>query len=218
MTENAVTRLLLLAIQPNTLSDHDRMNAGLKHLMAEDPTLTVEAGPAGAVTLGAIGELQLEIVVERLKREFHVEASVGSPQIAYKIMRVPSADGTGTTRVKLEPLMRVTVAVPPEYVAAVVADLVARRGDVRAGALHSHTNLIHAVVRLADLFGYATDLRERTRGRGTYTLEFDSYQPVRDPGPTDRDPHAPVTAPLRPGSPSRSGIALPEPDADSHEL
>ena len=109
------TRLLLLALQPHTLADAERMEIGLRQLTAEDTTLTVEIDrPTGTVTIGGIGEGQLEIVVDRLKREFQVEAGVGKPEVVYKNTLIEAPDGAEARPVRLEPVMRVEVIVPPE--------------------------------------------------------------------------------------------------------
>src|SRR5712692_9557407 len=93
MTGNA---LLSLAIRPKAEADRERLARGVTTLMAEDPTMSVETDPAtGEVVIAGMGELQLEIIVDRLKREFHVEASVSRPQVAYKETLTRPADGEG---------------------------------------------------------------------------------------------------------------------------
>ena len=208
------TRLLLLALQPDTFADAERMQMGLRQLAAEDATLTVEIErPTGTATIGAIGELQLEIVVDRLKREFNVSAAVGRPRVAYRELVTPSGP------VRLEPVMRVEVIVPPECAAEACQDLFTRRGIVRLQEDRSDRRIISALVPLAGLFGYASDVRQRTRGRGTFSQQFDSYQAVReDPGATDDDRSARVGVPLKPVPPPRpSAIALPEPEDTAPE-
>jgi elongation factor G len=90
------TPVLLLAIHAISDADRERLDMGLRQLRDEDPTLSVETDQqTGEVTLGAVGELQLEIIVDRLKREFHVEATLGRPQVAYKEALAQAADGEG---------------------------------------------------------------------------------------------------------------------------
>ena len=221
MTGATETRLLLLTLEPKTLADAERMENGLLQLAAEDPTLTVETDrPTGTVTLGAIGELQLDIVVDRLKHEFQVEAGVGKPEVAYKRASTETADGTIATSPLLEPVMRVEVTMPPEFAGDVIQSLIARRGRLQPQDTPNDRRIVCALVPLAELFGFDCDVRQRTRGRGTFLQQFDSYQPVGvDPGATDDDRSARVGAPLKPVSPQKpSAIALPEPEDEGPEV
>lgn len=314
------TALLLLTIRPNTPDDRARLDAGLREMLNEDSTLTVRADePPGTVTVGAPGELQLEVVVDRLKRGFKVEAAVDRVAVAYretltcaaegegrfakqvadrgeyahaKIRVLPGEAGSGfvfynslfggtiperfvepirdgiearcmrgvlagypvvdvrvelwdgsyheqdssenafriaggmafedaakrAAPVLLEPVMRVEAIVPGEHAAAVVTDLLSRRGRIAADTATGDRRVVHAVVPLSELLGYAANLRFQTRGRGTYTLRFDSY--VRfDAEMNDDDRTLPVGAPLRPVPKSRdSTVALPEPEDDRAEI
>lgn len=315
------TPVLLLAIHANSDADREKLDKGLRQLRDEDPTLSVETDQrTGEVTIGAVGELQLEIIVDRLKREFHVEATLGRPQVAYKEALTQAADGEGryarqtgglgqyghakihvspgkpgtgyvfesvligdaipnqfiepikvgiqeaSTRgvlagypirdvrvelydgsyhdidssemafkiagamafqdaakkamsVLLEPVMHVEVVVPKEHTADVVGNLSGRRGQIQSHDSRGDTQVIRAVVPLSEMFGYATDLRSRTRGRATHSLHFDHYQQVRtDPNRRDGDRDSLVGAPLRPVPRSNdSAVALPEPDDDNLE-
>lgn len=283
-------------------------------LMAEDPALRFKGGPLpGEVVIAAPGELQLEIVLDRLKREFNIEASVGRPQVAYKetftrpadgemkyakqtggrgeyahakIHLYPGESGSGymfenrilggaipnefiqsvdegikdalthgvlagypvedvrielydgsyhdadssaaafkiagsmafrdaakkAAPVLLEPVMRVDVLIPQEYASDVIANLSGRRGHIRSREQRGNTQSISAHVPLSEMFGYSSDLRERSRGHGTFVMQFDRYQPVQGGeygGPQD----AFVRAPQRPSpTPRSSGVALPEPE------
>ena len=209
------TRLLVLALQPHTLADAERMEIGLRRLTAEDPTLTVEIDrPTGTVTVGGIGELQLEIVVDRLKRELQVEAGVGKPEVVYKRAQTQTADGTSATSPLLEPVMRVEATIPLEFVADVIKSLIARGARLQSQQNADGPRIVCALVPLAELFGFDCDLRQLTRGRGTFVQQFDSYQAVReDPGATDDDRGARVGVPRKPVSPQKpSEIALPEPE------
>ena len=272
--------VISLAIEPKTKADQEKLGQGLGKLMAEDPTFRVKTDQAtGEVVIAGMGELHLEIIVDRLKREFNVEASVGRPQVAYKETLTRPADGEmkyakqtggrgqyghakihlfpgepgsgyvfenkisgGTipkefikpidegikealTRgvlagypvddvrielydgsyhdvdssemafkiagsmafqdaakkakpVLLEPVMRVEVVVPKDYMGDVMGNLSARRGQIQSQEDRGGTQIINARVPLSEMFGYATDLRSRTQGRATYSMHFDRYEPA----------------------------------------
>ena len=307
--------LISIAIEPKTTADGERLAQGLFRCTAEDPTLRVKSGKtAGEVVIGAMSELHLEIVLDRLRREFGVEASVGRPQIAYKetltraadgemkyiartggrglyahvtIHLYPGEPGTGFTfeneilqgaipepfinairegleerlmrgvvagypivdvriqlfdgsyhdvdsselafriaaamafedaatkarPIVLEPVMRIEVVVPEEYAGDVMENL-SGRGAIQSRDDRGDVQIIHARVPLAAMFGYATELRSRTRGRGTYSMEFDGYFPCPPPEVDSGGLASLVRAPRKPG-PFRDGrVALPEPDDD----
>jgi elongation factor G len=270
--------VISLAIEPKTKADQEKLGQGLGKLMNEDPTFRVKTDQAtGEVVIAGMGELHLEIIVDRLKREFNVEASVGRPQVAYKetltrpadgemkyakqtggrgqyghvkIHLFPGEPGTGyifeneTTQgsipkefikpidegikealtrgvlagypvddvrielydgsyhdvdssemafkiagsmafqdaakkakpVLLEPVMRVEVVVPKEHMGDVMGNLSSRRGQIQSQEDRGGTQIINARVPLAEMFGYATDLRSRTQGRATYSMHFDRYE------------------------------------------
>jgi elongation factor G len=272
--------VISLAIEPKTKSDQEKLGVGLQKLMAEDPTFRVNTDQqTGQVIIRGMGELHLEIIVDRLKREFSVEATVGKPQVAYKetltrpadgemkyakqtggrgqyghvkIHLYPGEPGTGyifenevtqgaipkefikpidegikdaLTRgvlagypiddvrielydgsyhdvdssemafkiagsmafqdaakkakpVLLEPVMRVEVVVPKEYMGDVMGNLASRRGHIQSQEDRGGTQIIQARVPLSEMFGYATDLRSRTQGRATYSMHFDRYEPA----------------------------------------
>lgn len=221
MSAPAPTPLLLLPIRPANEFHRERLETGLLQLAAEDPTLTVLTNrTTGTVMIGGMGEAHLEIVIDRLKREFDVEASVGRPQVAYEMAAPEFVDADGELKVRpvaLEPVMRVDVTVPAEFGADVLSGLSARNAVIEACDVRGETQVIRAAVRLAEMFGYGVDLRERTHGRGTYSMSFDRYQPVRtDPGGGGVDRDSRVGAPLRPAPGLKSSaVALPEPDDDS---
>ena len=305
--------LLSMTVGPKTLDDAHQLARGLAQLMAEDPALRATTDQvSGEVVIAGVSELHLEIVVDRLRREFNVEATVGRPRVAcketitrpadgeakylsqdrqyahVKIRLMPGADGTGcvfenhTTvgavperfitsidegireslthgvlagypvddvrielydgsyhdvdsseaafrvagslafedaakkagPVLLEPVMRVAVVVPEEHVAVVMVTLSARRGVIQAMQPRDETRFIIAHVPLSDMSGYSTDLHSRTCGRGTFTMQFERYQPDRRPerdeeqGSYVREPRGPLP------QPRNRGIALPEPDDD----
>src|SRR5688572_13049886 len=270
--------VISLAIEPKTKADQEKLGVGLQKLMAEDPTFRVNTDQqTGQVIIAGMGELHLEIIVDRLKREFNVEASVGKPQVAYKETLTRPADGEGRyvkqtggrgqyghakihlfpgepgtgyifeneivggsiprefikpidegikealTRgvlagypvddvrielydgsyhdvdssemafkiagsmafqdaakkakpVLLEPVMRVEVVVPKDYMGDVMGDLASRRGRIQSQEDRGGTQIIAARVPLSEMFGYATDLRSRTQGRATYSMHFDRYE------------------------------------------
>ncbi|MGH9374367.1 MAG: hypothetical protein ACRD15_22855 [Vicinamibacterales bacterium] len=266
--------------------------------------------------MAGIGELHLEIMIDRLKREFNVEATVGRPQVAYKETLTRSADGEGRyvrqgggrgqyahakvhlypgepgsgyvfeneivggaipqefikpidegvqealTRgvragypvddvrivlydgsyhdvdssemaftiagsmafndaakkaepVLLEPVMSVEVVVPKEHTGDVMGNLSSRRGHIQSREECDGMQRINARVPLSELFGYATDLRSRTRGRGTFAMQFALYQPFDPPESKDNGHDSMVGAPRKPMPTLRdSSVALPEPDGD----
>src|SRR5262245_29733874 len=270
--------VISLAIEPKTKSDQEKLGVGLQKLMAEDPTFRVNTDTqTGQTIIRGMGELHLEIIVDRLKREFNVEASVGKPQVAYKETLTRPADGEGRyvrqtggrgqyghakihlypgepgtgyifeneiiggsipkefikpidegikealTRgvlagypvddvrielydgsfhdvdssemafkiagsmafqdaakkakpVLLEPVMRVEVVVPKEHMGDVMGNLSSRRGQIQSQEDRGGTQIINARVPLAEMFGYATDLRSRTQGRASYSMHFDRYE------------------------------------------
>jgi elongation factor G len=270
--------VISLAIEPKTKADQEKLGQGLQKLMAEDPTFRVNTDTqTGQTIIRGMGELHLEIIVDRLRREFNVEASVGKPQVAYKetltrpadgemkyakqtggrgqyghvkIHLFPGEPGTGyifeneivggaipkefikpvdegikeaLTRgvlagypiddvritlydgsyhdvdssemafkiagsmafqdaakkakpVLLEPVMRVEVTVPKEYMGDVMGNLSSRRGQIQSQEDRGGTQIIAARVPLSEMFGYATDLRSRTQGRATYSMHFDRYE------------------------------------------
>ena len=270
--------VISLAIEPKTKADQEKLGLGLSKLMAEDPTFRVKTDQdTGQVVIAGMGELHLEIIVDRLKREFSVEATVGKPQVAYKetitkaaqgegryikqtggrgqyghakIRLIPRKPGEGylfenkivggtipkefikpidqgiqealTTGVLagypiddvlielydgsyhdvdsnemafkiagsmafkdaagrahpalLEPVMRVEVTVPEDHMGDVIGDLTSRRGHIQSMDSRGGTQIINSRVPLSEMFGYSTDLRSRTQGRGAYSMHFDRYE------------------------------------------
>jgi elongation factor G len=270
--------VISLAIEPKTKADQEKLGQGLAKLMAEDPTFRVKSDPeTGQTVISGMGELHLEIIVDRLKREFNVEASVGKPQVAYKETLTRPAEGEGryikqtggrgqyghakiklTPRqpgegfefvngvvggtiprefikpieegikealttgvlagypvddvgvelydgsyhdvdsnemafkiagsmafkdaaqkakpVLLEPVMRVEVVVPEEFMGDIIGDLNSRRGHIQSMDARGGTQIINARVPLSEMFGYATEMRSRTQGRATYSMHFDRYE------------------------------------------
>ena len=269
--------VIRVAIEPKTKAGQEKMGVALAKLAEEDPTFrTYTDEETGQTIIAGMGELHLEIIVDRLLREFKVEANVGAPQVAYKetirkavdqdtkyarqsggkgqyghvkIHVEPNESGKGYEFVNavvggaipkeyipaidagiqgamlagvvagypvvdvkvtlfdgsyhevdssemafkiagsmafkeamrkadptlLEPIMKVCVIVPDEYMGDVIGDLNARRGQIQGYEMRSGAQQIDAFVPLAEMFGYATDLRSRTQGRGQYTMEPSHY-------------------------------------------
>jgi elongation factor G len=272
--------VISVAIEPNTKADQDKMGVALQKLGEEDPTFKVNIDEeTGQTIIRGMGELHLEIITDRLLREFKVQATVGKPQVAYKetirrkakaegkfirqsgghgqyghvvIEIEPAEPGTGfefvnkivggvipkeyipavsngiatamsngvlasyplvdvratlldgsyhevdssemafkiagsmalqnaarnAGAVLLEPIMKVEVVVMDEYMGDVIGDINARRGRIEEMESRGVTQVIHGVVPLSEMFGYATELRSRTQGRGTYTMQFSHYEEV----------------------------------------
>ena len=230
--------VIRVAIEPKTKAGQEKMTMGLIKLAEEDPTFkTYTDEETGQTIIAGMGELHLEIIVDRLLREFKVEANVGAPQVAYKEtikkavdqdtkyarqsgvdagiqgamnagvvagfpvvdVKVTLYDGSyhevdssemafkiaGSMAFKeacrkadptlLEPIMKVSVIVPDEYMGDVIGDLNSRRGQIIQLEARPGAQQIDAYVPLAEMFGYATDLRSRTQGRGQYTMEPSHY-------------------------------------------
>lgn len=312
-----VGAVLSIAVEPRTDADRENLARGLAALAAEDPSIKFTTDPMfGETVIGATWDEHLEVILDRLKREFNVEASVGRPRVAYKetltrpadgemkyVSRVggvgqyahvklhvsPGAPGTGfvfrsvltggeipsefikpieygiegalargvlagyplddirvtvyggsyhdadssetafkvagalafqdaagrADPVVLEPIMRLHVTVDDAFAEDVCRNLVSRRAENLSQHDSGDRQVIRAWVPLAELFGYSTDLRSRTRGRGTVvSVELAGYAPA-PPLDDDDDRDSRVGEPRKPRPPLRSfGIALPEPDAD----
>ena len=271
--------VIQLAIEPKTKADQEKLGIAIHKLATEDPTLHVSTdSETGQTILAGMGELHLEIIVDRMQREFNVGANVGKPQVAYRETIRQKAEydythkkqtgGSGQyARVKLrvepnpekdfefanavtggnipkefipavekgvvealeggilagyplnnikvtvfdgayhdvdssemafkicssicfkeaaskakpvllEPVMRVEVTVPEEYMGSVNGDLISRRGRLEGTEIAGGTHIIKSMVPLSEMFGYATELRSRTQGRGSFTMHFGQYEEV----------------------------------------
>ncbi len=273
--------VISVAIEPKTKIDQDKLGKALGALSEEDPTFQVHTDDeTGQTIIGGMGELHLDVLVDRMIREFAVAANVGKPQVAYRetitepvedveeryirqtggrgqyghviISLEPTGPGGGyefvdkvkggdvpreyisavdagiqeameggviagyglvdmrailtggsshdvdssemafkiagsiafkkaarlATPVLLEPIMQVEVVTPEDYMGDVIGDLSSRRGKVEGMEQRGTSHVVNAQVPLSEMFGYATDLRSRTQGRATYTMQFDSYQEV----------------------------------------
>ncbi|WP_100405991.1 elongation factor G [Bacillus solitudinis] len=270
--------VISLSVEPKSKADQDKMGMALAKLAEEDPTFRTETNEeTGQTIISGMGELHLDIIVDRMRREFKVEANVGAPQVSYretirqsaqvegKFVRQsggrgqfghvwvefsPNEEGAGfefinavvggsvpreyigavqagieeslgngmiagfpiidlkaklydgsyhdvdsnemafkiaasmalknakakCAPVLLEPLMRVEVVVPEEYMGDIMGDITARRGRVDGMEARGNAQIVKAFVPLAEMFGYATSLRSRTQGRGTYSMFFDHYE------------------------------------------
>jgi elongation factor G len=274
------TPVIQLAVEPRTKADQEKLGMAIQKLAQEDPTFRVATDPeTGQTILSGMGELHLEIIVDRMMREFGVAANVGKPQVAYretvrksseaegrhikqsggrgqygvvKIRMEPLPTGSGfefvndvyggsipkeyigpveagmkealeggilagfpmsdlkvtlydgsyhdvdsseiafkiagslavkeaarrAKPVLLEPIMAVEVVVPEEYMGDVIGDLNSRRGRIEGMELRGTSQIIKSSVPLSEMFGYATDLRSRTQGRGSFTMHFGKYEEV----------------------------------------
>jgi elongation factor G len=274
------TPVIQLAVEPKTKADQEKLGTAIQKLAQEDPTFRVNTDPeTGQTILSGMGELHLEIIVDRMMREFGVGANVGKPQVAYRetirqnaeaegrhvkqtgghgqyghvkirIEPLPSGGGfefvnqisggrvpkeyigpsevgikealeggilagypmsdvkvtlydgsyhdvdsselafkiAGSLALKeaarrakpvlLEPIMAVEVVVPEEYMGDVIGDLNSRRGRIEGMELRGTTQIIKSSVPLSEMFGYATELRSRTQGRGSFTMHFGRYEEV----------------------------------------
>jgi elongation factor G len=272
--------VISVAIEPKTKADQDKMGIALNRLQMEDPSFRVHTDEeTGQTIIRGMGELHLEIIVDRMFREFKVEANVGKPQVAYRetitkqvesegryirqtggrgqyghcwLRLIPQPPGTGFVfenetvggsipkefinpiqkgieeamqggvlagypmvdikvevfdgsfhdvdssemafkiagsigfkdgaakahPVLLEPIMEVEVVTPDDYMGDVIGDLNSRRGKIQAMNPRTGVQIIEALVPLAEMFGYATDLRSKTQGRATYTMQFAHYAQV----------------------------------------
>ena len=271
--------VIRVAIEPKTKAGQEKMGIALQKLAEEDPTFKCYTDEeTGQTIIAGMGELHLEIIVDRMLREFKVEANVGKPQVAYKeTIRKPASSDTKYARqsggkgqyghvkiniepnpnkgyefvnnivggaipkeyiepanqgiqgamqsgviagypvvdvkvtlydgsyhevdssemafkiavsmafkdaskkadpVLLEPIMKVTVIVPEEYMGDVIGDLNSRRGEIQGFEERTGAKQINAHVPLSEMFGYATDLRSKTQGRGQYVMEPDGYKEV----------------------------------------
>jgi elongation factor G len=270
--------VIQLAVEPKTKADQEKMGMAIQKLAQEDPTFRVMTDPeTGQTILSGMGELHLEIIVDRMMREFGVVANVGKPQVAYretirkkaeaegrqvkqsggkgqyavvKIRVEPLPSGSGfefvneifggsipreyiapteagmkealergivagfpmsdvrailydgsyhdvdssemafklagsyaikeaarrASPVLLEPIMAVEVVVPEEYMGDVIGDINSRRGRIEGMELRGTTQIIKSMVPLSEMFGYATDIRSRTQGRGSFTMHFGKYE------------------------------------------
>ena len=272
--------VIKVAIEPKTKAGQEKMGIALMKLAEEDPTFkTYTDEETGQTIIAGMGELHIEIIVDRLLREFKVEATVGKPQVAYreaitkavdaegkfvrqsggkgqyghcKIHMEPLEPGTGyifenkivggaipkeyipcidqgiqeaaksgivggyevldfkvtlvdgsyhevdssemafkiagsmafkdgmqkASPVLLEPIMKVQIIVPDDYLGDVIGNVNSRRGRIEGTELRKGATAINSMIPLSEMFGYATDLRSRTQGRGNYSMEFDHYEQV----------------------------------------
>ena len=269
-----------IAVEPKTKADQEKMSLGLQRLAAEDPSFRVETDiESGQTIMKGMGELHLDILVDRLKREFKVEANIGAPQVAYRetigrevnhtythkkqsggsgqfaevqLLISPTEPGEGYSfeskivggavpkeyvpgvekGIKsvmdsgplagfpvidfkvalmdgkfhdvdssvlafeiasrmcmreglkkagaklLEPIMKVEVVTPEEFTGGIIGDLTSRRGMIEGQDFRGNANVINAMVPLANMFGYISQLRSMSSGRANFTMQFDHYDPV----------------------------------------
>src|SRR2546427_276704 len=178
--------VISVAIEPKTKADQDKLSIALQKLSEEDPTFRVHTDAETAQTIiSGMGELHLEIIVDRMKREFKVDANVGRPQVAYRETvrkiagwrAVKRAAGQASP-VLLEPVMDVEVVTPADYMGEVMGDLSSRRGKIGGMTQRADAHVIAASVPLSEMFGYSTTLRSMSQGRAIYSMQFSHYQEV----------------------------------------
>ncbi|MDQ0215707.1 elongation factor G [Oikeobacillus pervagus] len=269
-----------LSVEPKSKADQDKMTTALQKLQEEDPTFRAHTDQeTGEVIIGGMGELHLDIIVDRMRREFKVEANVGAPQVSYRetfrssaqvegkfarqsggrgqyghvwIEFSPNEEGKGfefenaivggvvpreyipavqagledslengvlagfplidvkaklfdgsyhdvdssemafkiaasmalknaaskCNPVILEPVMKVEIVIPEEYLGDIMGDITSRRGRVEGMEARGNAQVVKSFVPLAEMFGYATSLRSNTQGRGVYSMHFDHYEEV----------------------------------------
>ncbi|MTD40017.1 elongation factor G [Erwinia sp. CPCC 100877] len=273
--------VIQVAVEPKSKADQDKMGVALQKLAEEDPSFRVETNvETGETVISGMGELHLDVLVDRMKREFKVEANVGAPQVSYRetfrapltqaegkfvrqsggkgqyghvwIEFTPNEEGKGfefenaivggvvpreyipavekgleesmnngvlagyplvdikaklydgsyhdvdsnetafrvaasmalraaakkANPVILEPMMKVTITVPEDYLGDIMGHVTSRRGRVEGMEAHGNSQIVNAMVPLAEMFGYATTLRSATQGRGTFMMVFDHYEDV----------------------------------------
>ncbi len=270
--------VISVAIEPKTKADQDKMGLALSRLAEEDPTFRMNTDPeTGQTIIRGMGELHLEVIVDRMMREFKVEANVGKPQVAYresitkandvdskfvrqsggkgqyghvKVRFEPNEEGKGYLFVNgivggtvpreyipaveagikeametgviagypvvdvkatlydgsfhevdssemafkiaasmalkegvrkggpqiLEPIFKIEVTVPEDYMGSIIGDITSRRGRIEGMEALGNAQVVRGFVPLANMFGYATDLRSQTQGRGNYSMEFHHYE------------------------------------------
>jgi elongation factor G len=270
--------VIQVAVEPKSKADQDKMGVALQKLAEEDPSFRVETNAeTGETVISGMGELHLDVLVDRMRREFNVDASVGAPQVSYRetfrgstqaegkfvrqsggkgqyghvwIEFTPNEEGAGfefenaivggvvpreyipavkagleasldngvlagyplvdikaklydgsyhdvdsnetafkvaasmalkaaakkANPVILEPMMKVIVTVPEDYLGDIMGHITARRGRVEGMEAHGNSQIVNAIVPLANMFGYATTLRSSTQGRGTFMMVFDHYE------------------------------------------
>ncbi len=279
-TINFPDPVIQVAVEPKSKADQDKMGVALQKLAEEDPSFKVETNAeTGETVIAGMGELQLDVLIDRMKTEFKVDANIGAPQVSYretfrsstkaegKFIRqsggrgqyghvwvefTPNEEGAGfefknsivggvvprdyipavqkgledamengvlagyplvdvkaelfdgsyhdvdsnetafriaasmslreaakkADPVILEPMMKVTISIPEEYLGDIMGHVTARRGRVEGMDAHGNAQTVNAFVPLAEMFGYATTLRSATQGRGTFMMTFDHYEAV----------------------------------------
>ena len=183
--------VISIAVEPRSQADQEKMALALGKLAAEDPSFKVKTDEeSGQTIISGMGELHLDIIVDRMRREFSVECNVGKPQVAYRetirdssemAFKIAGSMGfrKGAAEAKpvlLEPTMKVEVTTPEDWMGDVVGDLNRRRGVIEGmedGV--AGIKIVLAKVPLSEMFGYSTDLRSATQGRASYSMEFFNY-------------------------------------------
>src|SRR3989442_854064 len=181
--------VIAVAIEPKTRADEEKLGVSLSRLALEDPTFRVTSDEeTGQTLIHGMGELHLEIIVDRLLREFRVEANVGKPQVAYRetVRKHGEAQGrfvrqTGGRGQYGDVYIEVDPNEPGGgfvFENKIIGDLNSRRGRIVSMEARGSSQVIRANVPLGQMFGYATEMRSMTQGRATYTMQFSRYEEV----------------------------------------
>ena len=177
--------VIKVSIEPKTKADQEKLGTAIQKLAAEDPTFTVELDEeTGQTVIGGMGELHLDVLVDRMKREFKVEANIGNPQVAYRETIRKKVESMEYTHKKQTggsgQFAKVICTIEPynPYMGTVNGDISSRRGQVFAMEDRSGAKVVKAKVPLSEMFGYIGDLRSSTAGRANFTMVFDSYAEV----------------------------------------
>src|SRR5437762_1058161 len=180
--------VIQVAVEPKSKADQDKLGSGLQRLSEEDPTFRVTSDEeTGQTLIGGMGELHLEIIVDRLKREFNVDANVGRPQVAYRETAGQAVENirekfvrqTGGSGQYADVVINLRPVAPAEdYLGDVMGNLNSRRGRIESMTPLGNAQIVKALVPLSEMFGYSTDLRSMTQGRADYHMDFDRYEEV----------------------------------------
>jgi translation elongation factor EF-G len=193
------------------MSSGDRLKfeQALKDLAQQDPTLRITSLPTdGQTVISGMGELHLEVVCDRISREYGIKLHVGEPKVIY-LEAVREAN-----RVLLEPVMSIEVLTPEEFAGSIMGDLNSRRGRIEGMEHPAGSLVIKALVPLAEMLGYSTDIRSNTRGRASFSAHFAAYEVAPHTGESGAE-EAGVTA-NKPRHPKTgTGFAAASLDAES---
>ena len=184
--------MVYCGIYPIDNAKYNDLKEALEKLKLNDDSIVFEPETSQALGFGFrcgfLGLLHMEIVMERLEREFDIGLITTSPSVIYKVHRTNGeiielynpVDLPPTTEISFieEPIMKVEITTPEDYFGDLMGNVSSRRGNISSTDDRNGTKVIDAMIPLSEMFGYATDLRSRTQGRGNYTMQFDHYDEV----------------------------------------